>query len=78
MMTDDGVSIGTASTMESAGTTVFALRLCPSASRGFALVISYYTIAACPAGARRRAPTRVRAKVAPKRASEPGSIHLVR
>ncbi|KAG7204000.1 hypothetical protein KM043_001864 [Ampulex compressa] len=42
--------------VESARTTGLAPRLCPSASRGFALVISYYTIAACPDDARQLVP----------------------
>ena len=50
-MTEDRLSTGTRSNVESAETTRLVLRLCPSASRGFALVISYYTIAACLGGA---------------------------
>lgn len=47
---EDGVSTGEREP-QSAETTRLALLLCPSASRGFALVISYYTIAACLAAA---------------------------
>lgn len=49
--THGDVSTGTRSNVESAETTRLDLWLCPSASRGFALVISYYTIAACLADA---------------------------